>query len=191
MKLKPIFKYSIKKSDTVEKLEALYNGQIIVSKWVIVVSGFVLFFCAAFFVTSIVVATLKKPNGLYTESCAKRPCEKKLGLSCINETCQCPKNQFYRDRCYNLSTYGEFCYQDKNCRSEELLHCSVISKCDCNSDMYWNIKKRKCVPRKLYNEKCDGDQCKTSLNLTCNLGACACQNSSTYFKIKFKKNSNF
>ncbi|RNA17265.1 zonadhesin isoform X2 [Brachionus plicatilis] len=176
------FQYGDQKSETVKKLEALNNGKIIVPKWLIVVGGFILFFLVVLFVLSIIFATIKKPNGLFNESCAKRICEKKLGLVCKNQICSCPEKQFYSDRCQNLSTHGQFCFIDENCRQkEESLVCSVVSRCECTSEMYWDSYLKKCVPRKSYKENCIGDQCKTSLNLDCNSGSCTCQNSSIQY----------
>lgn len=124
-------KYKPIKSETVKKLEALSNGRIFVPKWLLAF-GFAIFIATAlFFIASVVISVIKKPNGLYNESCTYRNCEKNLGLKCINKVCLCTINQFYTDKCQNLSTFGQICRKDEHCIKEQSLVCVITSKCEC------------------------------------------------------------
>lgn len=168
-------KYSLKKTNPTKKLESFSDGNIILSKWIIIIF-FILFTAfGAILVVSIVISLTKKPNGLYNESCDNRPCEKKLGLKCIEKICLCAVNQFYIDKCYNLSSFNEICKINDHCKQNELLLCGLKSKCNCAKENYWNNDLKKCLPKKSFAEICDGDQCID--NLICEFGFCKCSNS--------------
>lgn len=175
------FKYKVEKSAAVKNLEALNNGQVFVPKWTLVIGIVTLVASAAVFAASIAISVTKKTNGLYKESCENRNCEIKLGLKCIDKICLCPSNQFYLDKCNNLSTYGQRCHQKEHCKSEENLICGITSKCDCELKNYWDIHLKKCFPRKSYSEACNGDECKKDLNLVCDSGLCNCYNKQMYY----------
>ena len=173
-------KFKIEKSQAVQNLEILNNGQVAIPKWAVVVASTAILASAAIFVASMVIMTNKSRDGLYNETCANRSCAKGLGLKCINKTCLCPDKQFYREKCRDLSTYSEPCQANSECQSTQLLIC-LAPKCGCDKAKYWSSSEKKCVDRKTYNEGCNGDECKTQLNLVCDLSAkrCDCTNTAT------------
>ncbi|RNA27013.1 hypothetical protein BpHYR1_047363 [Brachionus plicatilis] len=174
-------KYKAHKSEAVKNLEALNDGNVFVPKWALAIGITTLVGLAVVFSASIAISVTKQPNGLYQESCEKRSCEIKLGLKCLNKICLCPESQFYLDKCYNLSTYGEICQKNEHCKSEENLLCGITSKCDCDLENYWNANSKKCVSRKSYLEACNGDECKSELSLACQSGICDCQSKQTKY----------
>lgn len=166
--------FKTEKTKAVKNLEALNNGQVFIPKWIIAFGSCILAASVVAFVASIAISVTKKSNGLYEQSCANRDCEKKLGLKCINNVCLCSANQFYLDKCYNLSTFGEICRKKEHCIKDQDLLCDLTSKCGCEPKKYWNLNLKKCLPRKTYSETCNGDECKSGLNLICDSGICVC-----------------
>ena len=171
-KLKPKFK--IQKSEAAKNLEILGNGKVEISKWIVGVGLISVIGVFAIFVGSMVISLSKKPNGLFNESCELRNCEKKLGLSCIEKICQCPKDHFYLDGCQKLSTYNEICRIDQQCIPNQFLICNIISKCDCPLNKYWNEELIMCKDLKKHGEDCKLNECNWNLNLSCYFKKCEC-----------------
>lgn len=168
-------KYSPKKSTAAIKLESLYNGKVNINKWTLVIFGIILAASLVVLAASIGISLSSKPNGLFNESCFSKSCETTLGLKCINKKCICPENQFYIDKCYNRSSFNSICKQNDHCKQDEILICGLISRCTCESNKYWDLSFKKCLPRKKIGEFCDGDQCE--YNYACEFGFCSCRNS--------------
>lgn len=168
------FEYKVKKSEAAQNLELHENALLEIPKWVVYFSIPIIIFLLAFFIGALVTMGNLQPDALYGQSCSGRSCSKKFDLKCINKTCQCEEPKYYRNKCVDLSKFGETCSSRDNCDPIQDMIC-IGSICSCEPTKYWNPQLKKCVDRLSNGQVCSGDQCKIRINLVCGeLGLCKC-----------------
>ena len=145
-----------------------------VPKWTLVTGSLMVLSILITLIAAIVVVVLAPRNALHNENCKARSCIGNLGLKCINNTCECPPEYVYIDKCRLRQNYLENCASPNSCKEGKNLTC-IDGVCKCNSKSYWDGKV--CLKTGTYNSKCsDSIQCFTNSILYCDksLGKCAC-----------------
>lgn len=163
-------------SETVifKKDDIVPSGFVKILKWQAYVSGFTLMLLSLILVAALVIVYYAPRPSNYLESCDKKSCNKDLNMKCINSICCCTNDQYFTNKCLNKQSYMGICDKDEHCK--DYLECRD-GMCQCGIDYY--LSKDKCYKRKSYQETCAGDQCLTSIMLTCNSKITKCDCNST------------
>lgn len=149
----------------------LING-VRVPRWAIVIGFLILGLLLCILGASIYLSFFGKPPAPYGENCKGRSCFPNINLKCINNTCQCLKNEYFSNKCVKKGAYMESCNRLYQCETEKGLGC-FNGKCKCNTTNYWNGKL--CTAKKLYGDICKSNECDDNLMLVCNSnGVCSC-----------------
>ena len=152
-------------------------GFVLVPKWLIVTISLIALAIVTTITASVVVIDLAPRPGLYQESCLKRSCIKNFGLTCKNNTCDCPTGYIYINKCIMKKSYMEKCHLTSYCEDGKNLVC-LNGVCSCNSTQYWNGKI--CSTMNTFSKTCTSNsQCNSDQLLYCKLGNCVC-NSNRY-----------
>jgi hypothetical protein len=152
----------------ITKIQGAYNNLIAV------ILLLALFFLIIITTAAILLAFYSRLPGHLNEDCIMRSCNTKLGLKCIDRICQCPADHYYKNKCYTLKGYNEYCKKENECKKD--LIC-FNGKCVCEQIRYWTGIK--CDLKSSYGESCDRKKCNEHLMLTCDpsLRMCTCNSS--------------
>ena len=145
-----------------------------VPKWTLVTGSLIVLSILIILIAAIVVVVFAPRDALHTENCKGRSCIKNFGLKCINNTCLCPSEYVYIDKCTLRKNYLDNCVYRTSCKEGTNLMC-IDGICKCNSTSYWDGKA--CLNKGKYNSICsNSSQCLTNSILYCDksLGKCAC-----------------
>jgi hypothetical protein len=155
----------------VRKEKPLING-VKLQRWNLVIYILVISLLSAILGASIHLGFFSKPPASYGENCQGRSCFSNINLKCINNTCQCLKNEYYSDKCIKKGINMETCNRMYQCETEKGLIC-LNGKCQCNSTHYW--KDKLCMAKKSFGENCGSEKCSDDLMLVCDSnGICSC-----------------
>ena len=165
-KLKSIFRYKVPLEET--------KGFYLIPKWLIVSIGIIYAFVQISLIAAAFLINFQSRPGLYKESCFGRSCNKNFGLLCSNNTCVCPTDYVYIDKCIAKRTYMQKCNSDMYCKDTMVCLNGV---CSCNSSQYLNSNNDTCLNMISYKQSCKTDsQCDSRLILYCSTkyGMCMC-----------------
>lgn len=162
--------YKFEKPSIVSNIETLAKSHYNIPRWILISLFLIVAFLILCLLSSIILILIKKPQRVHGESCERSECVSNLGIICLNYICSCPPHQYFTDRCVNLSSFGQPCFDTSQCQSGLICRNSA---CDCLKTEYWNISK--CQLRMEYKKSCNQiELCRSDLNLICDLNKQVC-----------------
>lgn len=130
-------------------------------------------------------STFIKTKALLNENCNERSCMNKLGLQCINSTCQCDSYSYYANECKLKQQYMEKCHKTSSTCDNNINLVCLDGVCTCDINSYWDGKT--CQSKQLYNGKCQSSdiQCLATSILYCDASKMKCYCPSNRYIIIF------
>jgi hypothetical protein len=160
----------------VEKNIKKDKDQVVLARWKVGLFALVTLLLITVLIAALLLVLNTPPPGFYLQSCDQRSCASGFNLKCINKVCNCTETQYYVDKCLEKKTDQELCRSIRECREDKNLIC-FDGKCQCSDVRYWNGQK--CINRRIYNERCIGNECLSKISLECDktTGLCDCNSS--------------